>query len=146
MDIQQKEKESLAAYIHHFVHGKLADVNLIMMLHNYQNFYKRAQKCTHPSNQDLWEGTTKPGRHHKGGWKTSSCPTINIYLITTIIGKYHVQVMMINAFNAKKLSTWHAIAPHIRCFYCDNYCHVTADCPNKIPPSGIPTQSREEWH
>ena len=31
MDIQQKEKESLATYVHHF-NGKLTDVNLIMML------------------------------------------------------------------------------------------------------------------
>ena len=30
MDIQQKEKESLAAYVHHFKQ-KPADVNLIMM-------------------------------------------------------------------------------------------------------------------
>ena len=30
--------------------------------------------------------------------------------------------------------------PHIRCFDCDNYGHVAADCPNKIPPSGIPAR------
>ena len=31
--------------------------------------------------------------------------------------------------------------PHIRCFDCNNYGHVTADCPDKIPPSGMPA-----WH
>ena len=40
MDIQQKEKESLAAYIHH-LKGNLADVNLIMMPPPLE-FYKRA--------------------------------------------------------------------------------------------------------
>ena len=30
--------------------------------------------------------------------------------------------------------------PHIRCFDCNNYGHVTADCPDKIPPSGMPAQ------
>ena len=29
--------------------------------------------------------------------------------------------------------------PHIRCFDCNNYGHVTADCTDKIPPSGM-------WH
>ena len=36
--------------------------------------------------------------------------------------------------------------PHIRCFDCDNYGHVTADCPNcpdEIPPSGIPARCRD---
>ena len=33
--------------------------------------------------------------------------------------------------------------PHIRCFDCDNYGHVAADYPNKIPPSGIPARYRD---
>ena len=32
---------------------------------------------------------------------------------------------------------------HIRCFDCDHYGHVAADCPNKIPPSGIPARCRD---
>ena len=32
--------------------------------------------------------------------------------------------------------------PHIKCFDCDDYCHVTADCPDKIPPLGTPAQHR----
>ena len=30
--------------------------------------------------------------------------------------------------------------PHIRCFICNDYGHVTADCPDKILPSGIPAR------
>ena len=36
---------------------------------------------------------------------------------------------MINVSNARKLATWHAIAPHIRCFDCNNYGHVTKSHP-----------------
>ena len=50
---------------------------------------------------------------------------------------------MINVSNAKRLATWHAIAPTYRCFDCDNYGHIAADCPDKIPPSGIPARCRD---
>ena len=33
--------------------------------------------------------------------------------------------------------------PHIRCFDCNNYRHVTAECPDKIPPSGTPARCRD---
>ena len=33
--------------------------------------------------------------------------------------------------------------PHIRCFDCDNYGHVAADCLDKIPPSGTPARHRD---
>ena len=32
--------------------------------------------------------------------------------------------------------------PHIRCFDCDEYGHVTADYPDKILPSGTPARHR----
>ena len=30
--------------------------------------------------------------------------------------------------------------PHIRCFDCNNYGHITVDCHDKIPPSGMHQQ------
>ena len=33
--------------------------------------------------------------------------------------------------------------PHIRCFDCNNYGHVAANCPDKIPPSGTPARCRD---
>ena len=33
--------------------------------------------------------------------------------------------------------------PHIRLFDCNDYDHVTADCPDKIPPLGIPARHRD---
>ena len=32
--------------------------------------------------------------------------------------------------------------PNIRCFHCDEYGHIAANCPDRIPPSGIPTDQK----
>ena len=50
--------------------------------------------------------------------------------------------MMTNASSVKIQGIWHATAPHIKCFDCDVYGHVVADCPDKIPPSGTPARHR----
>ena len=47
---------------------------------------------------------------------------------------------MTGVFNARKLATWHAIAPT----YSDNYRHVAMDCPDKILPSGTPAHHRTD--
>ena len=33
--------------------------------------------------------------------------------------------------------------PCIRCFDCHDYAHIVADCPDKIPPSGIPARHED---
>ena len=33
--------------------------------------------------------------------------------------------------------------PHIRCFDCNKYGHITVDCPDKMPPSGTPAWCRD---
>ena len=38
---------------------------------------------------------------------------------------------MINASSAKKLATMACYCPHVRCFDCNNYGHITVDCPAK---------------
>ena len=52
MDIQQKEKESLAAYIHHFKQ-EASRCKFDNDAATIRIFYKRAHKCTHLSNQGL---------------------------------------------------------------------------------------------
>ena len=46
-------------------------------------------------------------------------------------------------FQCQETSQMARYCPHTRCFDCDDYGHVAADCPNKIPPSGIPAQCRD---
>ena len=36
------------------------------------------------------------------------------------------------------MDTWHTIVQKIRCFDCNEYSHVAADCPDKITPSDTP--------
>ena len=44
-------------------------------------------------------------------------------------------------FQCQETSHMACYCPHIRCLDCNNYGHVTVDCPDKIPPSGMLT-----WH
>ena len=90
MDIQQKEKESLAAYIHHFkweasrckFDNDAATIRIFIK--GLKNAHTLATKVYEKGPQSLADAIREVE-------KTSSCPTINIYLITTIISKYHVQ-------------------------------------------------------
>ena len=43
---------------------------------------------------------------------------------------------MTSVSNVRKLGHMACYCPHIRCFDYNNYGHVAADCPDKIPPSG----------
>ena len=90
MDIQQKEQESLVAYFHHFEWEASRckfdnDATTIrIFIKGLKNAHTLASKVYEKGPQSLTD-TIKEVE------KTSSCPTTNIYLITTIIGKYHVQ-------------------------------------------------------
>ena len=46
-------------------------------------------------------------------------------------------------FQCQKTSHMAHYCPHIRCFDCDDYGHVTSDCSDKISPLGIPAQCRD---
>ena len=90
MHFQQKEKESLAAYIHHFKReGSRCkfdnDAAIIrIFIKGLKNAHTLATMVYEKGPQSQKDAIRKVE-------KTLSCPTINIYLITTIIGKYHVQ-------------------------------------------------------
>ena len=46
-------------------------------------------------------------------------------------------------YQCQELAHMACYCPQIRCFYCNNYGHVVADCSDKIPPSGTPARHRE---
>ena len=46
-------------------------------------------------------------------------------------------------FQCQELGHMAHYCPHIRCFDCNDYGHITADWPDKIPPSGIPARHRD---
>ena len=90
MEIQQKEKESLAAYIHCFkrkasrckFNNDAATIRI----------FRKGLKNAHTLATRVYEkGPQKLSRCHQGGRKTSSSTTVNSYLITLILSEYHVQ-------------------------------------------------------
>ena len=89
MEIQQKEKESLAAYIHHFKREASRckfdnDATIIRI------FIKGLKNAHTLATRVYKKRTTKFSRHYKGGRKTSSCSAVNVHPIMIIISKYHV--------------------------------------------------------
>ena len=89
MEIQQKEKECLAAYIHHFKReasrckfdNDAATIRIFI----------KGLKNAHTLATGLLKGTTKFSRCHQGGRKTLSSTAVNNYPITLLLSEYHVQ-------------------------------------------------------
>ena len=63
MDIQQKEKEPLAAYINHFKR-EAKRCNFTNSCSSNKDICKRSQECPHLSCWYLWKGTTDSNRCH----------------------------------------------------------------------------------
>ena len=89
MEIRQKEKESLAAYIHYFKReasrGKFNNDAATIRI------FIKGLKNAHTLTTTVYEkGTTKFSRCYQGGRKTSSSSAVNIYPFTLIISEYHV--------------------------------------------------------
>ena len=139
MEIQQKQKESLAAYIH--------------------RFKREANRCNFDNNaatiwifmKGLRNAHTLATRVYKKGPQNLADAIREVeklqaaqQLTATLLPSSTVNVM---SSEDDKCFQWQEsghMACHccrIKCFYCEEYSHVAADCPDKIPPSGTPA-----WH
>ena len=78
MEIQQKEKESLAAYTHQFKR-EASRCKFNNDAATIRIFIKGLRECAHFGNKSLREETTKLNRCHQGSRETSSSTTINSY-------------------------------------------------------------------
>ena len=111
MDIQQKENESLAAYIHHFK--------------------REASRCKFDK-----DATTI--RIFVKGLKNAHTLATKVYekgppSLVNIMSSDEDK-----CFQCQETGHMACYCPHIRCFDCDDYGHVAADYPDKILPSCIP--------
>ena len=136
MEIQQKEKESLAVYIHHFK--------------------REAKRCNFTNN-------TATIRTFVKGFKDSHTLAVRIYekgpqtltdaipeveklqapqqLTATLIPSSPVNGMTNEEDHCFRWQEAGHIAqhcPNVRCFECDEYGYLVVDCPHRIPPSGTP--------
>ena len=141
MNIQQKEKESLAAYVHHFkweasrckFDNDAATIRIFIK--GLKNAHNLATKVYEKGPQSLADAVREVKKLQAAQQLTS-----------TLLPPSLVNTMSSDddkCFQCQETGHMACYCPHIRCFDCDKYGHVTADYPNKIPPSGIPSRCRD---
>ena len=136
MDIQQKEKESLAAYIHHFKREASRcqfDNNAItirIFIKGLKNAHTLATKVYERGPQSLADAIREVEKLQAAQQLTSTLsPPSLVNIMSSDDDK---------CFQCQETGHMAHYCPCIRCFDCDDYGHVAADCPDKILPSGIP--------
>ena len=136
MDIQQKEKESLAAYVHHFKQEASRckfdndAATIRIFIKGLKNAHTLATKVYEKGPQSLADAIREVEKLQAAQQLTSTLlPPSSVNTMSSDDDK---------CFQCQETGHMACYCPHIRCFDCDNYGHVAVDCPNKIPPSGIP--------
>ena len=144
MNIQQKDKESLAAYIH--------------------RFKREAKRCNFANDaaiirifvKGLKNAHVFSAHTYKKGPQTLSDAITEIeklqaaqQLTATLLPSSTVNVMSYEkgqCFQCQELGHIACHCLNIHCFECDECNHIAADCPDKIPPSGMPAHHKGQNH
>ena len=140
MDIQQKVKESLAAYIH--------------------RFKREAKRCNFTNNaaiirifvKGLKNAHTLAACVYEKGSQTLTDTISEVeklqavqQLTATLLPSSTVNVMTNEGdqcFQCQELGHIAHNCPNVHCFECDKYGHIAVDCPDRIPPSGTPAHHK----
>ena len=141
MDIQQKEKESLAANVHHFKQEAIRckfdnDAATIRnFIKGLKNAHTLATKVYEKGPRSLADAIREVEKLQAAQQLTSTLlPPSSVNTMSSDDDK---------CFQCQETSHMACYCPHIRCFDFDNYGHIAADCPDKIPPLGIPARCRD---
>ena len=141
MDIQQTDKESLAAYVHRFKwEANRCKFNndattIRIFLKGLKNAHTIATKVYKKGPQTLADTIKEVEKLQAAQQITSALlPTSSVNTMSSDNDK---------CFQCQETSHMACYCPHIRCFDCNNYGHVATDCPDKIPPSGTPACCRD---
>ena len=141
MEIQQKENESLAAYIHHFKREASRckfdndAMTIRIFIKGLKNAHTLATRVYEKGPQSLADAIKEVEKLQAAHQLTSSLlPSSSVNTMSSDEDK---------CFQCQELGHMACYCPHIRCFDCDDYGQVTADCPDKIPPSRIPARHRD---
>ena len=141
MDIQQTEKESLAAYVHQFKQEANRckfdndTATIRIFLKGLKNAHNLATKVYEKGPQSLAD-TIKEVEKLQAAQQLTS--TLLLPLLVNTMSSDNDK-----CFQCQETGHMACYCPHIICFDCDNYGHITVDCPDKIPPSGTPAQCRD---
>ena len=139
MDIQQSDKESLAAYVHQFKQEASRckfdnDATTIrIFLKGLKKAHTLATKVYKKGPQSLADTI-----------KEFEKPQAAQQITSTLLSPSSVNTMSSDkCFQCQEIGHMACNCPHIRCFDCNKYGHVAVDCPDKIPPSGTLAQCRD---
>ena len=140
MEIQQKEKESLAAFIHQFkreasrckFNNDAAAIRIFIK--GLRNAHTLATGVYEKGPQSLADAIREVEK-----------PQAAQQLNATLLPSSSVNVMSSDddkCFQCQESGHMACHCPCIKCFDCDEYGHVMADCSDKIPLSGTPARHR----
>ena len=136
MEIQQKDKQSLAAYIHQFKRGAKwchfhDDATTIRLFLKGLNHAHTLATCIYKkSPQTLADAITEVEQLQAAQQLTATLlPSSMVNFMSSEDDK---------CFQCQATGHMAHYCPKIRCFDCDEYSHIAADFPEKVPLSGTP--------
>ena len=140
MKIQQKEKESLAAYIHRFKREtkRCNFTNNAATIHIFVKGLKNSHTlaaCVYDKGPQILPDAISEVEKHQAAQQ----------LTATLLPSSTVNMMSNEGDQCFQCQELGHIAHHclnIRCFDCNEYGHVAADCPDRILPSGTPAHQK----
>ena len=136
IDIQQKDNEPLAAYIHRFKReAKRCNFNynaatIRIFVKGLKNTQILAAHVYEKGPQTLADAISE----------VEKLQTVH-QLMATLLPSSTVNLMSNEEDQCFQCQELGHIAHHylnVHCFECDEYGHIAADCPDSIPPSGTP--------
>ena len=137
MDIQQKDKESLAAYIHRFKReAKRCDfinnaATIRIFVKGLKNPHTLAVCVYEKGPQTLTDAISEVEKLQAAQQLTATLLPSSTVNVMTNMGD--------QCFQCQELGHIACNCPNVLCFECDEYGHIAVDCPDRIPPSGTPT-------
>ena len=139
MEIQQKEKESLAMFIHHFKR-ETKRYNFTNNATTIRIFIK-GSKDTHTLAARIYE---KGPQNFEDAISEVEKPQAAQQLTATLIPCSTVNVMSNEedrCFQCQEAGHIVGNCPNVRCFEHDEYGHIVVHCPHRIQPSGTPAHN-----
>ena len=142
MEIQQKEKESLAAYIHHFKREAKrcnftnSSATIRIFVKGLKNTNTLANCVYEKGPQTLADAITE----------VEKLQAVQ-QLTATLLPSSTVNVMSHEedrCFQCQELGHIAYHCPNICCLECGEYDHIVVDCPCWIPPSGTPAHHHRQ--
>ena len=141
MEIQQQEKESLAAYVHQF--------KTEAKRYNFTNYTARIRifikglKNAHSLATHIYEEGPQMLSD-----VISEVEKLNaVQQLTATITPPSMVNMMLNSedncFQCQEQGHIARNCPNIRCFEVDEYGNIVMDCPHRIPPLGTPAKHHQ---